>query len=115
MSNIWTYRDEVSSVLDDVVGYEVEAVDGHIGKVDEASVETDDSHLVVDTGFWIFGKKRLIPAGVIDRVDSVQEKVYVAMSKDQIREAPDYSTEWTDDTTVRSSYADYFGQFGRPR
>ena len=26
-------------------------------------------YLVVDTGFWIFGKKRLIPAGVVTHVD----------------------------------------------
>jgi hypothetical protein len=114
MQNVWDYGD-IMSDTGDITGYDVEAVDGSIGRIDATSNAVDSAHIVVDTGFWIFGKKRLIPAGVIDRVDSVQEKVYVAMSKDQIREAPDYSTEWTDDTTVRSSYADYFGQFGRPR
>ena len=28
--------------------------------------ETSRQYVVVDTGFWIFGKKRLIPAGIVD-------------------------------------------------
>lgn len=112
MSNIWTYRDEVSSVLDDVVGYEVEAVDGHIGKVDEASVETDDSHLVVDTGFWIFGKKRVIPAGVVARVDMQEQKLYLTMTKDQVKDAPDWKDRWAMDTSARDQYSEYYGSYG---
>ena len=47
--------------LPDLTGWDVEATDGHIGKVDEATYEDASSCLVVDTGFWIFGKKRMIP------------------------------------------------------
>ena len=54
-----------SGTFEKLVGYDVEATDGHIGKIDEASTETDRNYLVVDTGFWIFGKKRLVPAGVV--------------------------------------------------
>ena len=61
-SNLWTYRDTLDTSRD-MVGYNVEATDGSIGKIDEASTETSRRYLVVDTGFWIFGKKRLIPAG----------------------------------------------------
>jgi hypothetical protein len=69
----------------DVVGYDVEATDGTTGKIDEASNEAGSSYLVVDTGFWIFGKKRLIPAGVVRRVDDDERKVHVSMTKDQIK------------------------------
>ena len=86
-SNLWTYRDTLD-VSRDIVGYNVEATDGSIGKIDEASTETSRRYLVVDTGFWIFGKKRLIPAGVLDRVDHDDRKVYVSMTKDQIKNAP---------------------------
>ena len=70
--------------VNDLVGYDVEATDGHIGKIDHATEETDRNSVVVDTGFWIFGKKRLIPAGVIQRVDDTNKKVYVAMTKDRV-------------------------------
>jgi hypothetical protein len=42
----------------DLVGYRVEATDGRIGSVDEASDDTDARWLVVDTGPWIFGRRR---------------------------------------------------------
>ncbi len=88
--DIWTYRIETTDpgMGTDVVGYHVEALDGRIGKVDEASDEVGASSIVVDTGPWIFGKKVVLPAGVIDRVDSEEETVYVNRTKDQIKDAP---------------------------
>ncbi len=46
------------------------------------------SYLVVDTGPWIFGKKVLLPASVIQRIDLDDKKVYVRLTKDQIKAAP---------------------------
>jgi hypothetical protein len=34
--------------------------------------------------------KRLIPAGVVDRVDTAHEKVFVRLTKDQVKHAPDF-------------------------
>lgn len=97
---IYTYRIGVlvpkgSSIgqLPDVTGYDVEATDGSIGKVDEATYHEASSCLVVDTGFWIFGKKRMIPAGVVQRVDPEAKKVFVNMTKDEIKSAPDYDAD----------------------
>ncbi|HXH33677.1 MAG TPA: PRC-barrel domain containing protein, partial [Plantibacter sp.] len=75
---LWDYSDPASGA--DLIGYSVEATDGGIGKVDEATNEVGSSYIVVDTGPWIFGKKRMLPAGVIDRVDRDDEKVYVNRS-----------------------------------
>jgi hypothetical protein len=52
---IWSFREELGRV--DVTGFSVEAVDGRLGKVDEASLEPGSSHLVVDTGPPLFGKE----------------------------------------------------------
>ena len=65
--DIWTFRTAEPLGDIDVTGYSVEATDGGIGKVDEATYEVGGSYLVVDTGPWIFGKKVLLPAGLIDR------------------------------------------------
>jgi hypothetical protein len=104
MSDLWTWR-EVVVVIDpdsvaknpikgtDVTGFDVEASDGHIGKIDEATYDVGGSYVVVDTGFWIFGKKRLIPASVVDRVDRNQRTVYLRMSKDEVKSAPDYDPD----------------------
>ena len=107
----WTYRADVYRPDTDLGGFDVEATDGSIGAVDDDSTNRD--HLVVDTGFWIFGKKRLLPAGVVHEIDYDEKKVYVRMSKDQIRDAPDFDAtidptrgEWD-----REVYATYYGTF----
>jgi hypothetical protein len=110
MTSMWDYQDGVGQAGRDVIGYDVEATDGGIGKIDEASDEAGSAYLVVDTGFWIFGKKRMIPAGVIERVDDQDRKVYVAMSKDDIKSAPDFSDQ---DRKVRDPYDTYYEPFGR--
>src|SRR5215203_2164445 len=110
MSNMWSYRDVSWSDGGDLVGYSVEATDGSIGKIDKPTNETEASYVVVDTGPWIFGKKRLIPAGAITDMDHDDNRVVVAMTKDEIKSAPDYDADsWTDDT--RDRHADYYGRY----
>lgn len=111
MSNLWTYR---TDVLTDqaLVGFDVEASDGHIGKVDATSSDVDAASLVVDTGFWIFGKKRVIPVGVIERIDAENETVYISMTKDQVKDAPDWREQWWSDDEARDTYSEYYSPFG---
>ena len=90
MKATWTYSDASTWSDADLTGYDVEATDGSIGKIDESSADAGSAYVVVDTGFWIFGKKRLVPAGVIDRVDRENERVFVRMTKDQVKDAPDF-------------------------
>jgi hypothetical protein len=92
MQEMWTYRDEMIGDID-IAGWSVEAVDGGIGKVDEATYEVGTSYLVVDTGPWIFGKKVLLPAGVIDRIDAETATVYVDRTKDEIKNAPEFDPD----------------------
>ena len=62
LDRTWAYRDEGWAESGrDLVGYGVEATDGSIGKIDEASNEASGSHVVVDTGPWIFGTKDWSP------------------------------------------------------
>jgi hypothetical protein len=112
MSKLWTYREGMITNGDDVVGYDVEAIDGSIGKVDESSVDTDKAHVVVDTGWWIFGKKRLIPAGTITAVDHVDRRVAVQMTKDQIKNAPDLDEAMSLATEDRRVYDEYYTPYG---
>jgi hypothetical protein len=115
-SNMWQYQSSLGSELDrqaDLVGYQVHATDGDIGKIDEASTETSRRYLVVDTGFWIFGKKRLIPAGLVTSVDHHDRRVNVSMTKDQIKQAPDYdNTMTTDDDAYYDKHSSYYAPYG---
>jgi hypothetical protein len=88
---VWMLRESVPTV--DVVGFDVEARDGRIGKVDEATWDVHSGRIVVDTGPWIFGRKVILPAGLIERIDPDDRKVFVACTKDQVKDAPAYDDE----------------------
>ena len=107
---VWTYRPDVARGSN-VVGYAVEAVDGRIGKIDKASDEAGAAHLVVDTGFWIFGTKRLIPAGVVNHVDDKERVVSIDLSKQQVESAPDWD-EQLSGVNWRARYDEYYGPLG---
>lgn len=107
-AEMWRYQRGVGAT--DVTGYDVEAVDGGIGKVDESTNDVDHSYIVVDTGAWIFGKKVLLPASVIDRVDATAEKVYVNRSKDEIKNAPEFDEKEYRDDAYRRRVGDYYGR-----
>ncbi|MEX2204438.1 MAG: hypothetical protein WD965_10165, partial [Actinomycetota bacterium] len=118
-AEIWTYRDSILPDARNLEGFDVEAKDGKIGKVDEATEEIGGSAIVVDTGPWIFGRKVVIPAGTIERVDvenakvyvGMTAKVYVGMTKDQIKNSPEFDPDrgWKDEE-YRGRLGEYYGQ-----
>ncbi len=109
--DIWTFRTEQMGGGDiDLTGYSVEATDGGIGKIDEATYEAGGSYLVVETGPWIFGKKVMLPAGVVERVDLDTETVFVNRSKDEIKDAPEFAPDRSrDDEEYRNRLGGYYG------
>jgi hypothetical protein len=111
-TDIWLYSGAGWSASPDFNGYKVEALDGSIGKVDRATYETNGSYIVVDTGPWIVGKKVLLPAGVIDRIDTDEEKVYVHRTKDEIKNAPEFDEDRFDEA-YRNDLGRYYGHGGR--
>jgi len=113
MTDLWTYRDQQAWAGTDITGYGVEAIDGSIGSIDHATYDVGTSYIVVDTGPWIFGRKVMLPAGVIDRIDRDESKVYVHRTKDEIEHAPEYSEERHRDDTYRTDLGTYYGEGGR--
>ncbi|GGB72706.1 hypothetical protein N798_11545 [Knoellia flava TL1] len=109
-TSMWSYRggDDWSSM--NLTGYTVEATDGDIGKVDEASTEVGANYIVVDTGPWIFGKKVMLPAGVISSVDTSDERVRVDRSKDEIKASPEFDETSYRDPAYREDLGGYYGE-----
>jgi hypothetical protein len=106
--DMWTYGETVRTG-GDLSGYHVEATDGSIGKIDEATYDEGTSCLVVDTGPWIFGKKVLLPAGIVESVDHDDQKVFVNRTKDEIEHAPEYNDASFSDEAYRSQLDLYYG------
>jgi hypothetical protein len=109
--DIWTFTAGAPTV--DLSGFKVEARDGDIGKVDEATTEAGGSFLVVDTGPWIFGKKVMIPAGVVRDVDLDAEQVFVDLTKDQIKNAPEFDEDLYRDENYRRDLGGYYSGLRR--
>lgn len=110
---IWSIWSDVpngggAAVPADLVGYRVEASDGHIGEVDEASFDTDSSCLIVDTGFRIFGKQRMVPAGLVERIDEPNRTLHLSCTKEVVRAAPDFDPALVHDSGHRDAVGDAF-------
>jgi hypothetical protein len=118
MEDVWRFRESSSlgsNVVDtkiDLSGFKVEALDGSIGSIDESTYGTERSYLVVDTGPWIFGKKVMLPAGVVRGIDETEERVYVNRTKDEIKNAPEFDDAMLDDETYHSTLGTYYGPGG---
>jgi hypothetical protein len=77
--------------------------------VDEATYDVGASYLVVDIGPWIFGKKVLLPASVIQRVDLDDKKVWVRLTKNQIKSAPGFDEKTYVSKECRDQIGTYYG------
>lgn len=109
----WAYRDEDwHGSAYKLTDYRIEARDGEIGKVDEATYDVGSSYIVVDTGPWIFGRKVLLPAGLVSAIDHEDQRVLVDRTREQIKNAPELDVVRLDDPEYRELVAGYYGQGG---
>ncbi|MEU3169826.1 PRC-barrel domain-containing protein [Streptosporangium sp. NPDC006930] len=111
MTDVWSYRPDTYSGEQalDLVGFDVEATDGKIGSVDEESNTVGNSYIVVDTGFWIFGKKVLLPAGTVHQIDPQERKIYVSRTKQEIKDAPEFDEATYREPDYRDKLGGYYG------
>ncbi|HEY9601777.1 MAG TPA: DUF2382 domain-containing protein [Allocoleopsis sp.] len=85
---------------DDIKGYDVYTENEEkIGGVYDALLDETGRfrYLVIDTGFWVFGKKVLVPVGRV-QMDYDRHRVYVmGMTKEQAEALPEYNENMTVD------------------
>jgi hypothetical protein len=79
-----------------VTGYHIEATDGDIGHVEDFIIDGETweiRYMFVATQNWWPGKKVLIVPQWIDRVSWDDSRVYVDLSRETIKNAPEYHPE----------------------
>jgi len=77
-----------------VSGYNIQALDGDIGHVEDFVIDDETwaiRYLVIDTQNWWPGKKVLISPQWIERVSWNLSTVFVNLSRDAIKQSPEYS------------------------
>jgi hypothetical protein len=55
----------------------------------------------------------MLPAGVITRIDTANESVYVNRTKDQIKDAPEFDESLSRDAGYRRDLGSYYGRGGQ--
>ena len=110
MTDVWTYRTGLGDTTD-LKGFDVHAMDGDIGSIDEATYDVGASYIVVDTGPWIFGKKVMIPAGAISGVDLENHELWLALTKDRIKSSPEFDASLYRESAYRNDISSYYGPF----
>jgi hypothetical protein len=106
-TDLWTYNESLDRPQS-LEGFGVVALDGDIGKIDEATYDMGASYIVVDTGPWIFGRKVVIPAKGIVRLDLPDEKVFLRLTKDQVKNSPEFDPS-ADVSDRREELDGYYG------
>lgn len=98
------YREELFDG-DDIKGLDVYAgkTGEKIGSIETALVDEEGRfrYFVIDTGFWIFGKKVLVPVGYCE-IDDQARRIYAIriLNKKQVEDLPEYH----ENTTVNHKY-----------
>jgi uncharacterized protein YrrD len=80
----------------DVSGHHVQAADGEIGHVEDFVIDDETwaiRYLVIDTRNWWPGKKVLVSPQWIERVSWSESKVFVNLSRETIKQSPEYTDE----------------------
>ena len=80
----------------DVTGHHLQARDGEIGHVDDFIIDDETwaiRYLVIDTRNWWPGKKVLISPQWVDRVSWTDSKVFLSLSRELIKDAPEFTSE----------------------
>ncbi|NJK48795.1 DUF2382 domain-containing protein [Candidatus Gracilibacteria bacterium] len=81
------------------MGVYSQATDEKIGTISDILVDEQGQfrYLIVDLGFWIFGKKILLPMGRV-RLDSSADRVYaIGLTKEQAEDLPEYNSDMAPD------------------
>jgi uncharacterized protein YrrD len=76
-----------------LIGNHIQAADGDIGHVDDLIVDDESwaiRYLRIDTSNWIGGRAVLVPQRALRGVNWLESKVSVALTRDQVRNSPEY-------------------------
>jgi hypothetical protein len=125
-SNPWDERELLETLREDawdphlrspkaVRVYKIESRDGDIGKVSDFIIDDETwaiRYLVVKTGTGFNGQKVLVSPKWIESINWDESMVFIALSREEIREAPPYSEEALLDRDYESNLHAHYGLEG---
>jgi hypothetical protein len=89
-------RDSHLRSAKEVIGYHIQALDGEIGHVKDFFLQEDCwciRYVLVNTRNWLPGRDVLVAQASMDKVDWAESKVYVDLTRQQVKESPEYNVK----------------------
>lgn len=80
----------------EVSGYDIHATDGEIGHVEDFFVSDQDwtvRYMLVDTRDWLPGRQVIVSPQWIERVNWAESAVHVELSREAIKNSPEYDPD----------------------
>ena len=105
-TDVWTAREGVTRLTDEMVGFKVEGRDGTIGKVEHVSFA--GTCVIVSTSRF-FGRKHVIPAGSVEQVDTENKRIVVDLATEDVENSPEYDDILGFDDDCESRSGEYYG------
>ena len=97
----------------DVRGYYIQGSDDTIGHVEDFIVDDETweiRYLVIDTSNWWFGKKVLVAPCWASHVSWEESKVYVDMTRQAIKDSPEWNAAAPVNREYETRLYDYYGR-----
>ncbi len=79
-----------------MTGYHIQAADGELGHIGDFVIDDETwaiRYLIIDTQNWWPGKEVLVSPHWIERISWGESKVFVNLSRETIKQAPEYTEE----------------------
>jgi hypothetical protein len=108
VTEVWAYRHATLRGVD-LVGFEVEGLDGFLGRVERSAIDAVGGYLVVNAGALApLGGRVLLPAGLVDDVDLDLERLFVRLTRAEIAGAPEYDWQLSLEQQEPDRFATYY-------
>ena len=98
----------------DVTGHAIHCSDAEIGRVGDFLVDDGDwsiRYFVVNTSVW-FGKEVVVPTTAIREVSWDERTVYLAIPREEVKNAPEYDADAPRIDAYEQRVAEYYGRGG---
>lgn len=101
-----------------VEGYNIQSNDGEIGHVEDFIIDDKNWNLVfiiVDTHNWLPGRKVLVSPHWIKQIDWNEEKVFVNLSQESIKNSPEFDPDEQITDDYEKVLFEYYGEAIKPK
>lgn len=87
---LWSFPEGMLGPDDSIKDFQVEASDGHAGKVSWASYAPGESYLVVSHMHQLHEVHHVVPAGAVETIDKDERRVSLRLSREDVEELPEH-------------------------